>query len=84
MRFVRLWLMDTRRDFSLSGLLVSAGSAFIHRPFPEVRRFISCNQVKMRLPRVFMTARSFLVMECLRLHRPRLRQRRIGCDAHRA
>jgi hypothetical protein len=33
------------RGFIVSG----AGSAFLHRPFPEVRRFISRNQVKMKL-----------------------------------
>jgi hypothetical protein len=37
------------RGFIVSG----AGSVFLHHPFPEVRRFISRNQIKMKLPRVF-------------------------------
>jgi hypothetical protein len=36
--------------FPYRGFIVSgAGSAFLHRPFPEVRRFISRKQVKMKL-----------------------------------
>ena len=41
---------EPRRDFSVPGLYSQrCRAAFLHRPFPEVRRFISRNQVKMKL-----------------------------------